>query len=82
MVGLYRDMVLCDVGFYTVGIFYPPAGISPTKLELNNNVEMFEDNVVDNVQLHQSLPRPVQELMDADGQSQSPSSTGVDNTDR
>ena len=58
-----------------VGEFYPPDGMSPTKFELNN-IEVFKDckeyvsGVVDehcDLPVHLSLPKPVQELMDAEG---------------
>ena len=57
---------------YAVGEFRPPAGISPTKFELNNvfKDEDYMTNVVveDDLQRQLSLPKPVQDLlMDADG---------------
>ena len=63
--------------FDVVGAFIPPAGMSPTKFEINN-VELFEDKddikrVDDDdqyeLQHRLSLPKPVQELMDAEDSS-------------
>jgi len=59
-----------------IGAFIPPAGMSPTKFELNN-VELFDDKDdikrVDDeqyeLQRRLSLPKPVQELMDAEDSS-------------
>jgi len=60
------------------GDFLPPAGMSPTSFELNN-LELFKEKEEDyasdmldkqcELQRRLSLPRPVQELMDAEGSS-------------
>ena len=61
------------------GEFHPPAEFSPTTFELNNAellrekvdcrqlTSAVDDNNYDELQRRPSIPKPVEELMDADG---------------